>query len=158
MPFLKWLKRPFSKADPIPLILPINQQIKAWHKANRKMAWGISIEEFDSIESPPLLTEEDQNNGFAGVVLFYGFGSDGCGQADSIMSANVCWEYARTYKKKNMWQCEYIDFERTETARNIEGTGLGLAISKRLIELHNGIMGFESEYGKGSKFWFTIPI
>ena len=42
--------------------------------------------------------------------------------------------------------------------RKQEGTGLGLALTKRLIELHRGIIDFESEKDIGSKFWFSIPI
>ncbi|NOQ45919.1 MAG: hypothetical protein GQ559_04490 [Desulfobulbaceae bacterium] len=38
------------------------------------------------------------------------------------------------------------------------GTGLGLALSKRLVELHGGSIGFSSEPGAGSTFWFTLPI
>ena len=37
------------------------------------------------------------------------------------------------------------------------GLGLGLSIVKAIIEAHRGEVGVDSEFGKGSTFWFTLP-
>ena len=42
--------------------------------------------------------------------------------------------------------------------RPIMGTGLGLSIVKRIVEMHDGSYGVESQLGKGSRFWFELKI
>lgn len=50
-------------------------------------------------------------------------------------------------------------FKQAEAGRkSIEGTGLGLAISKHIIAAMEGEIGLDSEVGKGSCFWFALPL
>lgn len=52
----------------------------------------------------------------------------------------------------------FAPFERVQNPLRATGVGLGLAISKSIMEMHGGSMGARSELGKGSRFYFTLPL
>lgn len=82
----------------------------------------------------------------------------------------------KAFEEDSMFKCTILDngrgikeedknkiFQQFYQADDVKdskmgGTGIGLPLTEMLVELHGGRIGVESELGKGSTFWFTLPL
>lgn len=82
-----------------------------------------------------------------------------CFNSNDICNLEIeVYDTGRGIKKEDLKRL-YNKFDRLDVEKNstIEGTGLGLAITKKLVELLQGTINVESEYGEGTKFNVIIP-
>ena len=116
MTMFDWVPKQFHRL-PNGFLLPVEEQIRTWYKAGRQMKWGIGKAAFAAIGPPPRLTEGDRADGFSGVILSHGFGDDGQGNADAVLSGRLAWAYARKRRRGRTWQCRYIEFGKSDHLR-----------------------------------------
>lgn len=98
------------------IFLSAKEQIRHWRRASRKMKWEIGEEEFDAIGVFPA-NDKTYKGRICGTILCYGFGDDGAGGSDAVLSGKHTWQYALKKWKKRVWQCRYIDFDKADHIR-----------------------------------------
>lgn len=59
---------------------------------------------------------------------------------------------------KKYYQQIFEPFKRLHTQKEYPGTGVGLAVCRRVVQRHGGKIWVESEPGRGSRFYFTLPV
>lgn len=73
------------------------------------MKWRIPDAEWRQLPEPLELTEDDLAAGFDGVVLSYGFGDDGSGNSNAVLSGKLAWDFVQKRMFLKTRQCRYND-------------------------------------------------
>ena len=113
---MHWIKRhrPRTTGE---AILPVERQVRAWQRANRRMGWKIPNHAFRRLPPVPVPTPTDRAEGFAGVILSYGFGRTDGENSDAVLSGKMAWEMTCRRWNVKTWQCRYIDFDQADHMR-----------------------------------------
>jgi signal transduction histidine kinase/CheY-like chemotaxis protein len=114
-----------------------------------------------SIQSDPLRIKQVIANLISNSIKFTDRGKNiyvDISIKDDMLNVSVIDEGKGIAQDKLEHIFEAFSQEDTSTTRNYGGTGLGLSISKQLIKLLGGELKAKSEFGKGSEFYFSIPV
>jgi len=151
----------FSLADLADQVRMLNQPLAAKNH--------ISIERLSGDDLPPVYADRDKiqhvlgnlignaikftNDGGRVWIAFSRRGRDG---------EEICVEVGDTGRgiAPSNHELVFHEFAQVDASasRPHHGTGLGLAIARKLVELHSGRIWVESQLGKGSRFFFTLPL
>lgn len=119
----------------------------------------IDIEENTRIKADPLRFKQILYNLIDNAIKFTEQGqiSLRCDDRDNLWEFQI--QDTGIGIAKDDYDIVFKEFGRIENDKRkpVSGSGIGLALTKRLIELHGGEIWFESEVGKGTTFFFSIP-
>ena len=151
----------FSMVDLVDQVRLLNEALAAKKQ--------ITIERLNGDDIPPVFADRDKvkhvlGNLIGNAVKFTGEG----GRIWIAMSRRgpsgdeLLVEVGDTGRgiARDHYELVFREFAQVDSSpsRPHHGTGLGLAIARKLVELHSGTIWVESELGKGSRFFFTLPL
>jgi two-component system sensor histidine kinase ChiS len=151
----------FSMTDLVDQVKLLNEALAA-----KK---GITIERIDGEDIPPVFADRDKVKHVLGNLIGNAvkFTPDG-GRIWIAVSRRgrggheLLVEVGDTGRgiARDHYELVFREFAQVDSSpsRPHHGTGLGLAIARKLVELHSGSIWVESELGKGSRFFFTLPL
>jgi signal transduction histidine kinase len=151
----------FSITEVVDQVRALNQALAAKKR--------LTIERLNGDDIPPVYADRDKLKHVLGNLIGNAikFTPDGgriwisfsrCGRNAEELVVEVG-DTGRGIAPDN-YELVFREFAQVDASpsRPHHGTGLGLAIARKLVELHSGTIWVESELGKGSRFFFTLPL
>jgi len=154
------LKFTFIKTSLKPYIARLTEEMQAF-LPEKKIALSVNIGQLPEIEMDPDRTMQVLRNLMTNAIKFT---PDGGKMTVNVEAKNdqIFFSVRDTgigIAKENQARIFEPFFQEEQTMyRKYSGTGLGLAICRGIVESQGGKIWFESEQGKGTTFFFTIPL
>jgi signal transduction histidine kinase len=129
----------------------------------------LTIERLNGDDLPPIYADRDKIKHVLGNLIgnaikftpdggrvWIGFSRRGRGAEELVVEVG---DNGRGIARDH-FELVFREFAQVDASpsRAHHGTGLGLAIARNLVEMHAGTIWVESELGKGSRFFFTLPL
>jgi two-component system sensor histidine kinase ChiS len=151
----------FSMTELVDQVRALNQPLAAKKR--------LTIERLNGDDLPPVYADRDKLKHVLGNLIgnaikftadggriWISFSRRGKGDEELVVEVG---DTGRGIARDH-YELVFREFAQVDASasRPHHGTGLGLAIARKLVELHSGMIWVESELGKGSRFFFTLPL
>jgi len=141
------------------MVVEILKELTSQESSSRK--FDIAISPLESVQADPSLLRQVWVN-LLSNALKYSRKKEEARIAISCSHDNgmVCYSVADNGAGFDMKFADKLFgvFQRLHSASEYEGTGVGLALVKSIVQRHGGDIWAESEVGKGTRFFFTLPL
>jgi len=158
---IKLTRAEFSIAEVVDQVRMLNQPLAAKKH--------LTIERLNGDDLPPVYADRDKLRHVLGNLIgnaikftqdggriWIGFSRRGGNGEELLVEVGDTGQgIAREHHELVFREFAQVD---ASPSRPHHGTGLGLTIARKLVELHDGTIWVDSELGKGSRFFFTVPL